>query len=373
MQILLNCLHLFVKWVTRKKKPPYVILAAGLTLLTMSAGFTWQVAIKFRDYSITASNSKGSLLADLLIPSFGLLFCAVGIAWGLISAINEWKRNRKKRVIVIRGEGLRKVASSSIDSQIHKRLSGQIIHLNIDITQKLRDGYVIEPAATFRNNIQPLIHNLTHHFDSGISGDVEVVYGGLLPVPFLFFIGNVLDDKGPVTVCDWNRSANTWQIIADDIPDDGDGFRQDKLKSEISKDAVIAVSFSYHANLEAIKKSFPGLRTEHLYLEHVSFDNHWSAVKQQRLALQFIEFVKSLQQQGVRRIHLILAAPSSVCVTFGRYYDSRNLPELIVYQYENSEEDTYPWGLYALSHGSEEGGFTMRKDALSPLSLSLPD
>lgn len=364
MAFLQNCAHLLIKWFTRQRKPPFIFLAAGLAVLKMTGGFSWQVILSFRDYGVTASNPEGNFITSVLVPLLGIILCLTGTIWAVCGAITDWRRNDRKRVVVIRGEGLRKVASSNIDSQIHKRQSGQLVHLDINITQNLRDGYVIRPAEVFRNSVQPLIRNLYQHLDTTARGDTEIVYAGMLPVPFLFWIGNVLDDKGPVTLCDWNRATEAWQVISDDKPDDGDSFQQETVVEGNGKDTVVAVSFSYHADLTNIQKCFPGLRVEHLYLKQINFDNHWSIEKQQRLSLQFIELVKTLQQQGVKRLHLILVAPSSVSVNFGRRYDSRNLPELIVYQYEKSDDDIYPWGIYAISHGREEGGFILRTEAL---------
>lgn len=111
-----------------------------------------------------------------------------------------------------------------------------------------------------------------------------------------------------------------------------------------------------------VGECFKGLGIEHLTLETIAFDNHWSLVKQRRLSIQFAEKIKSLSDMGIRTIHLILAAQSSVVLNLGRRYDSRNMSELIVYQYEQTNKNPYPWGIYALSHGHENGGFITRSE-----------
>ncbi|HBR0573395.1 SAVED domain-containing protein [Escherichia coli] len=359
-----KCIYMLINWFTRQRKPPFIFLATGLAILKLGGGLSWQVILSYKDYGVKASSPEGSFITEILVPLLGIVLCIIGAVWAVCSAITDWRQNSKKSILVIRGEGLRRVAGSNIDSQIYKRHSGRLNYLDVNITQNIRDGYVIHPADVFRNYVQPLSRNLNQYFGATALNDIQVVYAGMLPVPFLFWIGNVLDDKGVVTLIDWNRASETWQVISDNTPDDGDSFNQETIMEGNVEDVVIAISFSYHADLTCIKKSFTGLRIEHLYLKHINFDNHWSIEKQQRLSLQFIEFVKKLQQQGAKRIHLILVAPSSVVVSFGRRYDSRNLPELIVYQYEKSDDDTYPWGVYAISHGREEGGFVLRTEAL---------
>ena len=69
------------------------------------------------------------------------------------------------------------------------------------------------------------------------------------------------------------------------------------------------------------------------------------AIPKSILAQQFLEVVKKVRARGVRRIHLVMAAPNSVVFTFGRRYDKRNLPEIVVYQYERGQSPAYPWGV----------------------------
>ena len=49
--------------------------------------------------------------------------------------------------------------------------------------------------------------------------------------------------------------------------------------------------------------------------------------------------------KGARRIHLVLAAPNSVVFRLGRSYDKRNLPPVVVYQFENGSLPAYPSGV----------------------------
>jgi hypothetical protein len=63
------------------------------------------------------------------------------------------------------------------------------------------------------------------------------------------------------------------------------------------------------------------------------------------LADQLLDVAKALEGKGVKVIHLILAAQNSVAFNLGRRYDKRNLPHLIVYQFERGAEKKYPWGV----------------------------
>ncbi|WP_123003910.1 SAVED domain-containing protein, partial [Escherichia coli] len=64
----------------------------------------------------------------------------------------------------------------------------------------------------------------------------------------------------------------------------------------------------------------------------------------------------------IQTIHLIMSAQRIVVLNFGRRYDSRNMSDIIVYQFEQSNSNPYPWGVYGLSHRHENSGFvTMKK------------
>ncbi|MGA7329036.1 MAG: SAVED domain-containing protein [Rhodomicrobium sp.] len=80
-------------------------------------------------------------------------------------------------------------------------------------------------------------------------------------------------------------------------------------------------------------------------MEEGSPDCHWSDEWQRGLGAQFLNAAIALGNLGVKRMHVFLAAQNSVVFRFGRLYDKRNLPEIIVYQYERGSTPAYPWGV----------------------------
>lgn len=154
-----------------------------------------------------------------------------------------------------------------------------------------------------------------------------------------------LDDEGPIVVMDWDRHLNEWRIL--DGEDDKKRFSVEGMGG-IAGDAtevILAVSVSYGVDLNGIARKFRDLPLVQMSLEAGSPSSHWSEDKQIALGQQFLDTVISIGNIGVRRIHLFLAAPSSVTFRFGRLYDKRNLPEVIVYQYERELVPPFPWGI----------------------------
>lgn len=173
--------------------------------------------------------------------------------------------------------------------------------------------------------------------------DLTVVYGGLTSVPYTFLTGVLLDDEGDIKTYDWDRTREAWR----DLEGKDDGLSLEVVGiDELSNDAeaVLAVAFSYPVDDEDLKSTFshPVVR---LTLDGMSSDAHWSQAKQNRLAQEFLEVVKRVSAAGVKRIHLVMAAPNSAVFTFGRRYDKRNLPELAVYQFERGKTPAYPWAV----------------------------
>ena len=82
-----------------------------------------------------------------------------------------------------------------------------------------------------------------------------------------------------------------------------------------------------------------------LNLEGGAPDCHWSEDKQHALGRQFLNAAVDLGNHGVKRIHLFLAAQNSVAFRFGRLYDKRNLPAIVVYQFQKDSAPPYPWGV----------------------------
>ncbi|MGJ0637396.1 SAVED domain-containing protein [Xenorhabdus bovienii] len=354
-----------VDFITRQRRPAYILLGFGASILATKNLINYAIAATFSWGTLSIGTDNKNVLADYLVPIIGTLLCFSGLAIVIIDEFQAYKNNSRKRIILMKGDGLRTTVGSGLEALVRSSLKGTIISLPIDITQRFRDGYVIEPERTFTNIVLPTKTLLGKLLENMSPEDVQIVYGGFLPVPFTFFLGNVLDDKGNITVYDWDRESESWKIISDkphDDDDDDGNFIHELVRDGDINETVLIISCSYLVNLEKVMKSFKGLTIEHLKLENISFNNHWSLAKQSRLALQFAEKIKSLSDKGVKTIHLILAAQSSVVLNLGRRYDSRNMPELIVYQHERTNDEPYPWGVWALSHGREESGCVIKNN-----------
>lgn len=102
-----------------------------------------------------------------------------------------------------------------------------------------------------------------------------------------------------------------------------------------AEEAILVVEASYAVNQADVTASFvSSLPVVRLRCETPLADRFWSEQKQGALAAQFRDAVQQLSAAGVRRLHIIVAAPASLSIRLGMCYDRRLLPDVAVYQFE---------------------------------------
>lgn len=269
---------------------------------------------------------------------------AAGILASLVMLFFDFKRLSKKVVGILELRGLRGVAGQSIEDFWQAEIFENKNSILIDIRENIVDGQLTSPQTALEeiNRIPAYIRNFENGKDRN---DVRYVAGGLAAVPFTFLAGVMLDDEQAITLVDWDRQSKSWRLL--DSDDDKDKIVVDGLHvlDQNSEEIGLLISLSYMADQQAIEKVFPRLPLIEFSLSEVSVNNHWSEEKQQRIGFAFFNLVQQIDFKGVKRIHLFLAAQSSAVMRLGGLYDKRNLPELIVYQYEKGADNPYPWGV----------------------------
>ncbi|CAK2945334.1 2-methylthioadenine synthetase [Vibrio crassostreae] len=336
-------------WLFRKRSPALFVFRTGASFfpITLMGGVAFNA-----QYSTTSQLIRldvvGSDVPTLLVFvgfSFSILLMIVGLFWEIIRSVMEHRKLTKKVVFTIEQRGLVNTSDSPLSEHIRQKHKGkQISNTVIDIRDSLANGTVSKPKLALKKFLN-LELSIEERRNSVTAEDFHVVYGGLVPIPFAFLSGYLLDDESSVEVLDWDRQISCWRAL-DAINDDLETFEVIK-KQATRKDAVVlAVSFSYLVDEKAIDQCFPNMPQVHLRLATKRFDNHWSSQKQSRLAYDLIENVKSIMADGYEEIHLVLASQNSVAFKFGQAYDRRNLPPITIYQYEKNNDVPYPWGVH---------------------------
>lgn len=338
----------FIRFLFRPKGFEGRIAAGCVAVLVTLLGWNFVVkATAPSGYAIEvgSTNAIPEWVQWPLVAFFSTIFAlCVFIGWRRFMRDHEM-RNRKK-VIVIEGRGLREDDGSPLTEAVPTDIVGHRIGVLLDLRQR-RDGVVVDPAELLPE-IDSVRRNVQQYAKHGDSRDVTLVYGGLTPVPLTFLSGVVFDDEGRIVVMDWDRTREAWRDL--DGKDDGLRFEVEGLDGIGSaKEVVLAVSVSYQVRSENIATTFnhPVVRMTMPDLA----SSHWSEAKQNDLATQFFDVAKRLEAKDVSTIHLLLAAQNSVVFNLGRRYDKRNLPSVIVYQFEGASEKKFPWGVRMPVHG----------------------
>ena len=337
----------YIEWKFRVKKLGPTMFFAGIGLITLSVGtgyslqYESQTSIGINKIIFNSSTSEFWVQITVLI--LGTLFSIAGGYLWTRSTLEESSNEKKKRMVVIEQRGLRDTTDDALSDFLSKEFKGQIKEITVDIREGIIDGKVIAPEAALEK-VKNITFSLQESCKNISSENLSIIHGGLLPVPYTFLTGLLLDDENNITSYDWDREVESWRKIEGD--DDKNRFKL-KLPDSLNnaKEVVLSVSVSYKTDMDNIKLSFPNMPIIEMEMDNISTQSHWSNDKQSALAIQFLDFVKTLDTKGIKIINLVIAGQNSLIFRFGRIYDKRNLPEAVIWQYERTETPAFNWGI----------------------------
>ncbi|PTT91478.1 hypothetical protein DBR42_03725 [Pelomonas sp. HMWF004] len=353
-----------IEWAFRKRGIARALITAGVSLIVLTAGVNLVGKAVYRDgaRSIDVSVSTTDAFPSWVywgLLALGLLLLLAGVGFAVSDAWRDARAAHRGRVVVVEVRGLH----SSPDSPLEKAsISAPGVRQSVLVDfRPASEQELVTPEAALEKiaGIKPALAALSRGANSA---DVAVVLGGLAPVPTLVLIGAILDDESSVTVFDWDRSIGAWRET--NQVDDGDRLAvvTASILDPGATEAVLAVSASYEIRLEDIDTKFGPLPRMVLSSKPpLSADRFWSLDKQAAYVIAIRDAMQQLTAAGVKRIHLVLAAPSSLSIRVGMAYDRRLFAELVVYQYERRCTPSYPWGILLPSSGNPSPSVVRRE------------
>lgn len=342
----------FVDYWTRIPTIPRILLAAAVPITVASIGLPFTLNLKsgVSSFSLSSNDVGANTIGAWGLALAAMLF-AVGIIWAIVDQVIAHRRNSKRTTIVIESRGLRDEDGASLATAVKKSVKGNVQPMVLDLRRFMRDGLVVDPQGA-ADEISRLPGDLRRRRALFGRDDISIVYGGLTPVPFTFYIGVLLDDEGMLQPYDWDRVAHRWRAL--DEEDDNSRFRASFPAQGNWGDAVVlAISCSYPILDDNLERSFPGIPVVRMDLLGQTKESHWSSAKQSALAMQVLEIATTLEGHGVKTVHLVLAAANSLVFQIGRKWDRRNLPHCTVYQFERDGDPPFAWGLALPQPGVE--------------------
>jgi hypothetical protein len=335
-----------VTWFTRRRNLGFglVFLSSTLLVAVASGGFSVEsqgVAGLIQAFKFSTGEGLPGHLQSLLVY-LGAVTWLIGVGLVVHSFMQEAGEARVTRIAVIEMRGLVDTSDHPLKNAVPPSLVGRIIDCLVNVRPHLVGRLPnVDEALQEIGHIQ---RDVRRARGDSARENVKVIAGGVMQVPLLFYAGTQLDDEGKVVILDWERTAGRWKELLE--PDDGTRFTISGL-DEIgnASEVVVAVSASYLAALNDIEKTFPGIPVVHLARPVPEPNSLWSEDTQAALTQQFLQTLAILANRGVKTVHLVLAAPSSLCIRFGMAYDQRNMPNLRCYQRERDHVPPYPWSV----------------------------
>lgn len=335
------------------RRSPYgYMLAAGIPMMGFSFGPTYQAVITSQiatGTTLSGSISSSDVSPWLSIPAF--LFGFVLIIIGGWMAWQTFQSARRKEILVIELRGLSRSVDTPLETAIPWHIPGHRQPILFDIRQ-LVSG-TIDQLQEALDMVNLLPSRLATYKNGRDRSDLVVYAGGLAPVPFLFLTGMLIDDESKTHWMEWDRNTNEWIAIESSVEA---GLINLSLPGKpAGPEVVLAASISYPISDEVISKAFPHMSVAKLERASSTPGHSLSEEAIAFICQQFRDTVVQLQGQGVRHIHLLLAAPTTVVLRLGSGYDRRNMPAISVYQYEANLPNPYPWGINMPTVGQQRG------------------
>ena len=351
MKILL--MHFFrsaIDWLFRRRSPALLVMRFGAFCLALAFGAGWALDVSFPfhggqvEVGVNSADGTPAIIV-YAAATIGIVLIAISLVWEIVRYRAEQRRLARTKVIVVEARGLRDSSGAPLIDALPPRLEGHRDHVLIDLRQRVKDGEIVAPETALQD-LQSLSADLRRRENGFDRRDLSIVYGGLTPVPFTFLTGVLMDDEGVIVILDWDRHTEAWREL--DGADDGKRFQEFGPAIALQQGAeeiALTVSVSYEIIVDDVRTRVGDMPIVQLKLEDGSPACHWSEEKQRALGRKFLDTAIDLSNRGVKRIHLFLAAQNSIAFRFGRLYDKRNLPEVVVYQYQRHATSPYPWGV----------------------------
>lgn len=274
---------------------------------------------------------------DATCLSLGVLLVGLGLYFALITFLEQ----RRKLVIALELRGLSQTIDCPLQSAIPPLTIGRREVMLIDVRQQVQGSIAQKQEAVSAVNLIPI--RLKQLKDGRDRDDLTLYAGGLAPVPLLFLTGNLLAAESKINWLDWDRKSSVW--MSPDAGIDIDGTLPVNY-APLYRDVVMAVSISYPIDGQELSLAFPDTPIVELKIQNAVPGLVLSERSIQKLMQDFMNSIATLKSKGAKRIHLILAAPSVLSIRLGSCYAARNMPELIIYQYQQAQTKTpYPWGI----------------------------
>lgn len=341
----------------RYRRSPWVILLnTGVAVLGLVLGLTILVSIGVNLPWLTIkAKAESAQVPDWITATIivvALLLIIAGACGLFLDFFKSHKSELRKRVLGVQLLGLTDAVQTPLIEAIPAKINGQRKAIMVDIREPLKGGHRLKEAVDEVNRIGSRLRGEV----TGLAvEDFTIFAGGLAPVPILFQFGNMLDDESRIHWMDWLRDEKRWielnegkSISAWPEPD---------VTNLSPGEVVLAIPVSYPITDSVIEQAFPGTPVLRWAPQERALGAVIDEESTRAICNEFRNLLIKIFEQGISHVHLVMAAPSALSIRLGNSYDARNMLPVTVYQFEQTNQNPYPWGIRIVSsNGVKEGG-----------------
>lgn len=335
------------------RTPGGISIASGFGILGIlsAVNFDGKGGISVLGIQLSGSVSSPEIPTNwenvLYLLAISLIVC--GACWIFRTDHRQRKRedeeNDRKVVLVVQVDAYNEVSPPSLSAAVPSTIKGKRIEILVQKRDALVGGHLLSETV---NDLMHIKSQVLQHATGRSLEDISVCVGGLAPVPLLFVLGNALEDERPIYWADRERNTGHWVWSHDGVPTPT--WDLPNLCGFSSTEVVLKSGITYPVSDEDVAKAFPNQPVVKWEPMDKLFQVILDEDSCQKICDQFKALMHLLLAHGVRRVHLLLACSSALTMRLGSVLDPRNMPELIVYQYERNSELVYTWGVTVKSH-----------------------
>lgn len=317
----------------------FKLIGLGVVLLISGVSIDWRYISNDTALGTFAIGSaEVSAVFQWVLIITGLVLTGIGLKWSW----DVQKKLHRNKVIVLEVRSLRITADTPLVESIPRSIIGHKSEKLFDVRNKIYGAeYQIIEAIDEINTI-PL--QLRTEIAGKDRADISVCAGGLAAVPLLVLLGSFLSAQSKCHLIDWNRFSSKWEPLIEGVAKE---FTYEKpIKAGDSSEIVMLIPMSYPIDKNLIHQAFSGLPTYSLIDDQLGLGEFLDEDSLQAFINTFANTLVNLGALGYKVVHMVAVVPTTVAISLGRIYDGRNMPEIIIYQYQREQrENPYPWGI----------------------------
>lgn len=296
-------------------------------------------ALGIADWAVTIDNLLDVHINGIAYPIIKVCIYFAACVFILLSICKHFMH---RKAVVLKHSTFSN-ALSSYDDTILEGYNVQ--EFDIDLVNHMNDHNIVTAISRQDRIIKKLKNNCDEY--------TELFYYGIAHIPLIFRAGYQVGDEGQTRLLHKYRNETTqFKEISTDHDDYSIRFDQhQKIQNNDSREMLMVIATSFPVSSQDLavfreKNMRCELQCEIHERTMYGVDSIESYDKMYKLKNQVLQEMRSMvAQYNIERIHLVLSTSSDFTFFLAESFSAYHDPEVVVYQYERTSAEKYPWGI----------------------------